>query len=166
MEHVEGLVECGGYGHHPLLLRTRRADLPRHGEGRWTSRGWGRFIINSLRLGRFGGLVMENVERLVEGGGHGHHPLLFRTRKANLLFSSRRWQRPWPPSQLSTEAGRKMVMVKFPSLLGVEGQTTSHCKLRHEDQAMGSGHGLRPLTRASLSAALRAHLSKTKQASP
>ena len=29
-----------------------------------------------------------------------------------------------------------MVMVKFPSLLGVEGQTTSNCKVRHEDQAM------------------------------
>ena len=27
-------------------------------------------------------------------------------------------------------------MVILPSFLGVEGQTTSHCKVRHEDQAM------------------------------
>ena len=27
-------------------------------------------------------------------------------------------------------------MVKFPSLLGVEGQTTNHCKVRRENQAM------------------------------
>ena len=27
-------------------------------------------------------------------------------------------------------------MVILPSVLGVEGQTTSHCKFRHEDQAM------------------------------
>ena len=27
-------------------------------------------------------------------------------------------------------------MVKLPSLLGIEGQTTSHCKVRLEDQAM------------------------------
>ena len=27
-------------------------------------------------------------------------------------------------------------MVIPPSVLGVEGQTTSHCKVRHEDQAM------------------------------
>ena len=29
-----------------------------------------------------------------------------------------------------------MIMVILPSFLGVEGQTTSHCKVRHEDQAM------------------------------
>ena len=29
-----------------------------------------------------------------------------------------------------------MIMVIFPSFLGVEGQTTSHCKACHEDQAM------------------------------
>ena len=52
-------------------------------EGGWTSRGWGNFIINSLLLGRFGGLVMENVEGLVEGGGHGHHPLFLKTRRAD-----------------------------------------------------------------------------------
>ena len=70
-------------GHHSLLLRTRRADLPSHGEGGWTSRGWGSFIINSLLLGRFGGLVMENVEGLIGGGGHVRHPFLLRIRKAD-----------------------------------------------------------------------------------
>ena len=30
----------------------------------------------------------------------------------------------------------KMIMVILPSVLGVEGQTTSHCKVRHEGQAM------------------------------
>ena len=89
METLEGLVEGGGHGHHPLLHRTSRADLPSHGEGGWTSRGWVSFILNRLLMGRFGGLVMENLEGLVEGGGHGHHPLLLRTRRANLLFSSR-----------------------------------------------------------------------------
>ena len=29
-----------------------------------------------------------------------------------------------------------MIMVILPSFLGVEEQTTSHCKVRHEDQAM------------------------------
>ena len=29
-----------------------------------------------------------------------------------------------------------MIMVIFLSFSGVEGQTTSHCKVRHEDQAM------------------------------
>ena len=43
----------------------------------------GQFIINSLRMGRFGGLVMENVEGLVEAGGHGHHPLPRRTSRAD-----------------------------------------------------------------------------------
>ena len=42
--------------------------------------GAGSFIINNLLMCRFGGLVRENVEGLVEGGGHGHHPLLLRTR--------------------------------------------------------------------------------------
>ena len=70
-------------GHHTLLLRTRRADLPSHGEGGWTSRGWGSFIINSLLMGRFGGLVMETLEGLLEGGGHDHHPLLHRTSRAD-----------------------------------------------------------------------------------
>ena len=70
-------------GHHRILLRASRADLPSHGEGGWTSRGWGSFILNSLLLGRFGGLVMENVEGLVEGGGHGHHPLFLKTRRTD-----------------------------------------------------------------------------------
>ena len=69
-----------------FLFRTTRADPPSHGEGGWTSIGWGDFITNSLLMGRFGGLVMENVEGLVEGGGHGHHPLLHRTSRAT----------PWP----------------------------------------------------------------------
>ena len=56
-------------GHHPLLLRTSRADLPSHGEGGWTSRRWVSFIINSLLMARFGGLVMKNLEGLLEGGG-------------------------------------------------------------------------------------------------
>ena len=73
-----------------FLLRTTRADLPSHGEGGWTSRGWVSFIINSLLMGRFGGLVMENVEGLVEGGGHGHHPLLHRTSRADA------WPSPSP----------------------------------------------------------------------
>jgi len=32
--------------------------------------------------------------------------------------------------------GGRWFMVKFPSLLGVEGQTANHCKVRHEDQAI------------------------------
>ena len=43
---------------------------------------------------------------------------------------------PGPPPQLSTEVWKKMTMIILPSVLGVEGQTTSHCKVRHEDQAM------------------------------
>ena len=73
-----------------LLLRTSRADLPSHGEGGWTSRGWVSFSINSLLVGRFGGLVMENVEGLVKGGGHGHHPLLHRVSRADA------WPSPTP----------------------------------------------------------------------
>ena len=69
-----------------FLLRTRRADLPSYGEGGWTSRGWGSFITRRLLMGRFGGLVMENVEGLIEGAGNGHHPLLHRTSRAT----------PWP----------------------------------------------------------------------
>ena len=34
-----------------------------------------------------------------------------------------------------------MIMVILPSFLGVELQTTSHCKVRHEDQAMGPASG-------------------------
>ena len=66
-----------------FLLRTTRADPPSHADGGWTSIGWSSFITNSLLMGRFGGLVMENVEGLVEGGGHGHHPLLHRTSRAD-----------------------------------------------------------------------------------
>ena len=62
MENLEGLVEGGRHGHHPLLHRTSRADPPSQGEGGWTSRGWGRCVTNSLLMGRFGGVVMENVE--------------------------------------------------------------------------------------------------------
>ena len=87
---MEGLVEGGGHGHHPPLLRTKRADPPCHGEGGWTSRGWGSFSMQSILMGRFGGLVMENVEGLVEGGGHVHHPLLPRTKRADL------WSSPSP----------------------------------------------------------------------
>ena len=65
-----------------FLLRTTRADPPSHGDGGWTSIEWGSCITNSLLMGRFGGLIVENVEGLVEGGGHGHHPLLLRTRRA------------------------------------------------------------------------------------
>ena len=72
------------------LLRGGRVDLPSHGEGGWTSRGWGSFNLNSLPMGRFGGLVMENVEGLEESGGHGHHPLLLRTGKADP------WSSPFP----------------------------------------------------------------------
>ena len=50
----------------------------------------GPFITNSLLMGRFGGLVMENVEGLIEGGDHGHHPLLHRTSKADA------WPSPSP----------------------------------------------------------------------
>ena len=71
--------------HHPFLLGTSRADLPSRGEGGWTRRGWVSFIINSLLMARFGGLVMENLEGLVEGGGHDHHPLLHRTSRADPL---------------------------------------------------------------------------------
>ena len=39
------------------------------GRGGWTRRGWVSFIIKSLKMARFGGLVMENLEGLVEGGG-------------------------------------------------------------------------------------------------
>ena len=77
-------LEGQNSGHRPLLLRTSRADLPSHGEGGWTSIGWGSFVTNSLLMGRFGGLVMENVEGLVGGGGHGHHPPLHRTSRADL----------------------------------------------------------------------------------
>ena len=52
--------------------------------GGWTGRGRVSFIINSLLMARFGGLVVENLEGLVEGGGHGHHPLLDRTSRADL----------------------------------------------------------------------------------
>ena len=31
-------------------------------------------------------------------------------------------------------------MVMLPSVLAVEGQTTSHCKVRHEDQAMAQAN--------------------------
>ena len=31
MENVEGLVEGGGHGYHPLVLKTRRTDSPSHG---------------------------------------------------------------------------------------------------------------------------------------
>jgi hypothetical protein len=30
-----------------------------------------------------------------------------------------RWHRPWPPSQLSTEEGRKVAMVILPFFLGI-----------------------------------------------
>ena len=33
--------------------------------------GRGNFVINSLLMGRFGGLIMEKVEELVEGGAEG-----------------------------------------------------------------------------------------------
>ena len=57
----------------------------------------GQFYDNSLLVGKFGGLVMENGEGLVEGGGHGHHLLLLRTRKAD----------PWPsPSPSEDWTGR------------------------------------------------------------
>ena len=72
-----------------LLLRTRRADLPSYGERGWTSRGWGSFLTRRLLMGRFGGLVMENVEGLVEGAGNGHHPLLHRTSRADPLVMGR-----------------------------------------------------------------------------
>ena len=55
------------------------ADPPGHGEGGWTSGGWGNFIINSL---------LKSLEGLVEGGGHGHHPLLLRTRKGSYLVTN------------------------------------------------------------------------------
>ena len=77
-------------GHHPFLLRTRGAELPSHGEGGWAIRGWCSFIIHSLPMGRFSRLVVENVEGLVEGGGHGHHPLLLRIGKADP------WSSPFP----------------------------------------------------------------------
>ena len=64
-------------------VRTRRSDPPSHGQGGGSSRGWGNFIINSFLMGRFGGLVMDTVEGLVEGGGHGHHPLRLRTTRAD-----------------------------------------------------------------------------------
>ena len=59
MESLEGLVERGGHGHHPLLHRTSRTDPP----------------------------VMENVEGLVECSGHGHRPLLHSTSRADALPS-------------------------------------------------------------------------------
>ena len=87
MENLEGLVEGGGHGHHPLLQRTSRADPPSHGEGVGLVEGGAVLLL--LTASEWVGLVMENVEGLVEGGGHGHHPLLLRTRRANILFSSR-----------------------------------------------------------------------------
>ena len=42
--------------------------------------------------------------------GHGHHPFLLSTRRADLLIS-RRWQRPWQPSQLFTDEWRKVTMI-------------------------------------------------------
>ena len=59
---------------------------PSHGEGVGLVEG-GAVLL--LTASEWVGPVMENVEGLVEGGGHGHHPLLLRTRRANLLFSSR-----------------------------------------------------------------------------
>ena len=79
MENVEGLVEGGGHGHHLLLHRTSRADTTSHGEGVGLVEG-GAVLL--LTASQWVGLVMENVEGLVEGCGHGHHPLLIRTRRA------------------------------------------------------------------------------------
>ena len=132
MESVEGIVEGGGHGHHPLLLRTRRADPPSHGEGGWTSRRWGSFIINSLLVGSLGGLVVENVEGLVEGGGHAHHPLLLRTRRAG------------PPSHREggwTSRGWGSFMISS-LLMGRFGRLVME---NVEGLVEGGGHGHHPL---------------------
>jgi hypothetical protein len=51
----------------------------------------------------------------MEEDDHGHHPLLLRTRRPDLLFSEDDGSRPWPPSQLFTEERRKVAMVILPS---------------------------------------------------
>jgi hypothetical protein len=51
--------------------------------------------------------------------GHGHHPLLLRTRRPDPLFSRRRWQRPWPPSQPFTQERRKVAIVILRFFLGI-----------------------------------------------
>jgi len=80
MESLEELIECGGHGHHLFLHRTSRADPPSHGEGVGLVEG-GAVLL--LTASEWVGPVMENVEGLVEGGGHGHHPLLHRTSSAD-----------------------------------------------------------------------------------
>ena len=87
MESVEGLVEGGGHSHHPLFLRTRTADPLVMGKVVRPVEGGAVLLFTASE---WVGLVMESVEGLVECGGHGHHPFLLRTRRADP------WSSPCP----------------------------------------------------------------------